>query len=165
MKIFLSIGSNSGDRDQNLMDAYRRTSKLGKVNCSHIYKTESWGREDLPEFLNVCVGLETEIPLLELFSRLQEIEKKMGRDRIQKWEPRKIDIDILLCENLIFRNSYLEVPHKYLRERRFYLEPLNEIASDELEPITGKSINELLSDCMDEKKVWKTGTILQLKAS
>ncbi len=87
----------------------------------------------------------------------------MGRIRKQKWESRKIDIDILFCEDIIFRNPILEIPHKYLRNRRFYLEPLNEIAQDKKDPITGKTINELLTECKDKKKVWKTGNILQLK--
>ncbi len=164
MNIYLSIGTNLEDRENNLTDAYKRISELGKVMGSHIYRTEPWGREDLPEFLNACIKLETEFPLNELFRELLKIEDEMGRVRKQKWESRKIDIDILLSENLIFRNPYLEIPHKYLRERRFYLEPLNEIASDKQDPITGKTINELLTECEDKKKIWKTGNILQLKA-
>lgn len=163
MNIYLSIGSNIENRKRNLTDAYRRISKLGKVKSSHIYRTESWGRENLGKFLNACIILETELDFNELLSKLQKMEEEMGRIRKQKWESRKIDIDILFCEDIIFRNPILEIPHKYLRNRRFYLEPLNEIAQDKKDPITGKTINELLIECKDKKKVWKTGNILQLK--
>jgi len=164
MNTYLSIGSNVGEREKELNEAYGRISTLGNVRGSHIYRTEPWGRKDLAEFLNACICLETELPLGELFHCLEKIEKDMGRGRKEKWEPRIIDIDILLFGNLIFKSPYLEVPHKFLRERRFYLLPLNEIAQDVQDPLTGKKVNKLLKECKDNKKVWKIGTLLQLKA-
>lgn len=163
MNIYLSIGSNIGNRKKYLNDAYRKISNYGKVRGSHIYRTEPWGNENLPEFLNACIILDTKLKINEIFIELEKIEEELGRKRKNKWESRKIDIDIILCEDIIFRSNNLEIPHKYFRKRRFYLEPLNEIASSSKDPISGKTVCELLKECKDRKKVWKTGNILQLK--
>ncbi|MEA1912677.1 MAG: 2-amino-4-hydroxy-6-hydroxymethyldihydropteridine diphosphokinase [candidate division WOR-3 bacterium] len=163
-KIYLSIGSNTGDRKRNLNESYLRISKLGEARGSHIYRAEPWGRDDLPEFLNACISLESKLCLKDLFHSIQIIEKEMGRIKKEKWGSRIIDIDILISQDLIFKSPQLEVPHPFLRERRFYLEPLCEIAEEERDPISGKKIKVLLEECSDRKKVWKTGNILQLKA-
>ncbi|MCK4420871.1 2-amino-4-hydroxy-6-hydroxymethyldihydropteridine diphosphokinase [candidate division WOR-3 bacterium] len=161
MKIYLSLGSNLDNREKNLLEAYKRISEIGETKGSHIYRTEPWGREDLSEFLNACVSIETATQLQKLLQLFQGIEEDMGRERKERWESRIIDIDILLGGNTIYKNSKLEVPHIHLKKRRFYLEPLSEIAKDERDPLTGKTIQELLKECSDEKKVWKTGIILQ----
>ena len=163
MNIYLSIGSNIGNRKKYLNDAYYRISNFGKVKGSHLYRTEPWGNDSLPEFLNACINLDTKLKISELFKGLKKIEEKLGKERKNKLESRKIDIDIILCEDIIFRSYNLEIPHKYFRERKFYLEPLNEIASSIRDPVSGKSVFELLKECKDRKKVWKTGNILQLK--
>ena len=158
---YLSIGSNIGKRKTNLRLAYKEISKLGKASGSHIYKTEPWGRNDLPEFLNACVHIKTDANLIQLFEKICSIEDDMGRKREEKWDSRIIDIDILISNQLIFISPELVVPHPYLSQRNFYLEPLAEIAKEETEPITGKRIKNLLADCPDTKGVWKTGNILQ----
>jgi 2-amino-4-hydroxy-6-hydroxymethyldihydropteridine diphosphokinase len=161
---YISLGSNIGKRESNLKKAFKRISKLGEVKGSHIYRTEAWGRDDIPEFLNACVYLKTDLDINKLFHLFRSIEDKMRRKRKEKWEPRIIDIDLLLVGQLIFKSSELTIPHPCLNERKFYLEPLSEIAKDEIDPLTGKKIKTLLRDCRDKKRVWKTGNILQLKA-
>jgi 2-amino-4-hydroxy-6-hydroxymethyldihydropteridine diphosphokinase len=161
---YLSLGSNIGDRETNLLKTFTQISELGEVKGSHIYRTEAWGRNNLPEFLNACVYIKTDLDLNRLFRRLRSIENKMGRKRKEKWGSRIIDIDLLLVDQLIFKSPELEIPHPYLKERNFYLKPLHEITKEEIEPISGKKIKTLLEDCPDKKKVWKTGSILQLKA-
>jgi 2-amino-4-hydroxy-6-hydroxymethyldihydropteridine diphosphokinase len=158
---YLSIGSNTGKRKTNLRLAYKKISKLGKALGSHIYKTEPWGRNDLSEFLNACVYIKTDANLIQLFKKICYIEDEMGRKREEKWGSRIIDIDILISNQLIFISPELIVPHPYLNQRNFYLEPLAEIAKEEIEPITGRRIKNLLADCQDTKGVWKTGNTLQ----
>lgn len=158
---YLSIGSNIGKKKTNLRSAFKEISKLGKTKCSHIYKTEPWGRNNIPEFLNACINIRTEANLTELFEKTCSIEKKMGRKRKEKWDSRIIDIDILISNQLIFISPGLIIPHPLLKQRKFYLEPLSEIAEEEIEPITGKRIKKLLADCADTKGVWKTGNTLQ----
>jgi 2-amino-4-hydroxy-6-hydroxymethyldihydropteridine diphosphokinase len=164
IKAYLSLGSNMGNKEKNLLKAFINISKLGEVKGSHIYRTEPWGRNDIPEFLNACVCIDTESEIPPLFQALRSIEDGMGRKRKEKWGPRIIDIDLLLSEQLIFRSPTLTIPHPYLHLRNFYLKPLSEITGEEIDPITGKKIKALLEDCPDKKRVWKTGNILQLKA-
>jgi 2-amino-4-hydroxy-6-hydroxymethyldihydropteridine diphosphokinase len=161
---YLSLGSNIGDKEKNLLKAFIQISKLGEVRVSHIYRTEPWGRDDIPEFLNSCVYIKTELDIKKLFHALRSIEDKIGRKRKEKWGSRVVDIDLLLSDQLIFESPALKVPHPYLKMRNFYLEPLSEITKEERDPLTGKSIKALLEICPDKRKVWKTGNILQLKA-
>lgn len=163
-KAYLSLGSNMGNKEENLLRTIVQVSRIGEVKGSHIYRTEPWGRDDIPEFLNACMYIETELTLKNLFKDLLSIEKKMGRKRKEKWGPRIIDIDLLLSEQLIFYSPALNVPHPYLKMRNFYLKPLFEIAKEERDPLSGEKIKTLLEICPDKKKVWKTGNILQLKA-
>jgi len=158
---YLSLGSNIEKREINLQLAFEEISKLGKTAGSHIYKTEPWGRDDIPDFLNACVYIETELDIKKLFEKLSSIEDKMGRKREEKWGSRIIDIDLLLSDQLIFFSPNLTIPHPYLYQRNFYLKPLSEIAKEEIEPLTGKKIKTLLAGCPDTKGVWKTGNILQ----
>ncbi len=158
---YLSLGSNIGKRETNIKLAFTQISKLGKTTGSHIYKTEPWGRNGIPEFLNACVYVETELDINNLFQELQSIERRMGRKKDKKWDSRIIDIDLLLSDQLIFISPSLTIPHPYLPTRNFYLKPLSEITKEETEPLTGKKIKTLLEDCPDKKRVWKTGNILQ----
>ncbi len=160
---YLSLGSNIGNKKKNLLEAFSRISKLGIVKGSHVYRTEPWGREECPEFLNACVFIKTELNIRELFDSLCSIEEKMGRKKREKWANRIIDIDLLLSGQTIFKNTSLEIPHIYLRERNFYLRPLSEIAKEERDPVSGEKIETLLNLCSDKKKVWKAGNILRLK--
>lgn len=162
-KAYLSLGSNIDDKERNLNVAFIQISKLGEIEGSHVYRTQAWGREDIPEFLNACVYIKTELNIRDLFYSLQSIENRMGRKRKEKWGIRIIDIDLLLFEGLIFRSPDLNVPHQYLTARNFYLKPLSEIAPGERDPLSGEKIKTLLEVCPDKKKVWKTGNILQLR--
>jgi 2-amino-4-hydroxy-6-hydroxymethyldihydropteridine diphosphokinase len=163
-KAYLSLGSNIGDKEANLLKTFLQISKLGEVKGSHIYRTEPWGREDIPQFLNACVCIETELGIKDLFRTLRSIEDRMGRKRKEKWGARIIDIDLLLSEQLIFKSPTLSIPHPYLQIRNFYLNPLFEIAREEIDPISGEKVKTLLENCTDKKRVWKTGNILQLRA-
>ncbi len=154
---FLLTGSNLGNRPLNLQKSLTLLSKDVRIlTVSSIYESESWGREDQPNFLNQVLRIETEKEPLELLKITQGIEDDLGRKRIEKWGSRLIDIDILFFENEIVHDDELVIPHPEIANRRFTLAPLAEIAPQLIHPILGKDIQTLLSICKDPLKVWKT---------
>ena len=143
-RVYLSLGSNIGDRLANLHSAIRELSRLGKVIAvSSFYETEPVEFTNQPWFLNCAVALETEKMPAQLLKALLEIERTMGRRRTQEKGPRKIDIDILLFGESSVNTANLTIPHPAMHERRFVLEPLAEIAPDARHPILNKTIREL----------------------
>lgn len=153
---YLMLGSNLGDRLQNLRQALELIPlKAGHVrDISPVYETEPWNaRKDLP-FLNMAVCIETELCPTRLLSELLGIEKEMGRIRDGSINgPRPIDIDILLYGKDIIDVPGLQIPHPRMHLRRFVLVPLNEIAAAVVHPGFGKSVNYLLGDCSDQLPV------------
>ncbi len=148
----IALGSNldspAGDRAANLQLAIHRLADLGKVPAvSSFYDTAPVGYLDQPRFLNAAALLETELAPLDLLDRLLAIEKTMGRDRsatVAKG-PRIVDLDVLLFGDVILNTVNLVLPHPAMRERRFVLEPLAEIAPAMVDPVTGKTIATLLA--------------------
>lgn len=142
--VYLSLGSNVGDRRANLQDALARLGAIGDVVLvSSFYETEPVELAAQPWFLNCAVALETEKMPKQLLAALLQIEQEMGRRRGQKKGPRSIDIDILLFGSSIIDTKGLTVPHPALHERRFVLEPLAEIAAEARHPVFKRTIREL----------------------
>jgi 2-amino-4-hydroxy-6-hydroxymethyldihydropteridine diphosphokinase len=153
-KAYLLIGGNMGDRVQNLGRAAQLLSGLGIVKAlSGLYETEAWGKTDQPAFLNQAVLLETPLTARELLQAVLGIEEKLGRKRELKYGPRIIDIDILFYNLHIIDEPGLSIPHPEIQNRRFALEPMNEIAGEFKHPILKKSIATLLKDCPDKLDV------------
>lgn len=151
---FLLLGTNLGDRLQNLKSALEELKALGTISgTSGVYETEPWGISEQPTFYNHAIKLETNLAPEVLLKELKNIEAVCGRTEAIRWGPRVLDIDILLYGSLIYRSEVLTVPHPKLSERRFALVPLNEIAGAVVEPVSGKVIGELLADCGDELRV------------
>jgi 2-amino-4-hydroxy-6-hydroxymethyldihydropteridine diphosphokinase len=143
--VYLSLGSNVGDREAQLREAEKRLSKVGRVVAiSSFYETEPVEFTEQPWFLNCAVKLETNLAAKELMAAILGIEEEMGRRRVQDKGPRSIDIDILLFADAIVESSEVTIPHPAMHRRRFVLEPLAEIAPEALHPLLKKTIRELL---------------------
>jgi len=143
--VYLSLGSNVGDREANLRSAIASLSGLGElVSVSSFYETEPVEYTQQPWFLNCAVALRTELMPKIFLSRVLAIEQQMGRRRVQPKGPRTIDIDILLFGNAVIHSPQLEVPHPAMHQRRFVLEPLAEIAPEARHPVLKRSVRELL---------------------
>ena len=141
----LSLGSNVGDREQNLREAIHRLQALGRITeVSSFYETEPVEFAEQPWFVNCAVALETSQSASQLMTGVLEIERDIGRQRVQKKGPRIIDIDILLFGDEIVNTPDLTIPHPSMAGRRFVLEPLAEIASQARHPVRKKTIGELL---------------------
>jgi 2-amino-4-hydroxy-6-hydroxymethyldihydropteridine diphosphokinase len=143
--VYLSLGSNVGDREAQLQDALAKLAAVGSVVAtSSFYETEPIEFTQQPWFLNCALALETSQTPQQLMAAILRIEEEMGRRRVQEKGPRSIDIDILLFDDTIVDSKELTIPHPAMRQRRFVLEPLAEIAPELLHPVLKKTIGELL---------------------
>ena len=156
--IYLLLGSNLGNREFLLDNAIKQIErKIGKVFAkSAIYETAAWGKKDQPSFLNLALGVETSLSPIELLNTILAIEEKLGRIREEKWGARLIDIDVILyCNEVVNLGKTLTIPHLELQNRRFVLQPLAEIAPNQIHPILKKTILELLENLNDALYVAK----------
>ena len=148
--IYLSLGTNLGDRRENLRLAHAVLSPVIQVvTCSSIYETDPWGFPDQPAFLNQVVQVQTRLPPPALLVTLKELEKILGRRPTFRYGPRLIDLDILIYGNLVIETPMLTIPHLRMAERAFVLVPMVEIAPNLIHPVLGLTMQQLLA---------KTGT-------
>ena len=145
---YLSLGSNLGDRDANLRRALDllASPELHIKRTSSLYETEPQDFAHQPWFLNLVAEIETTLFPLQLLSRIQKIERVLGRQRSILKGPRTVDIDILLIGNSVIASAKLTIPHPRMHVRRFVLEPLAELAPDLRLPTTRRTIRELLAE-------------------
>ncbi|MCX6186579.1 MAG: 2-amino-4-hydroxy-6-hydroxymethyldihydropteridine diphosphokinase [Bacteroidetes bacterium] len=155
--VVLLLGSNMGDSIACLKTAIngieQRLAPL--VVSSSIYKTAAWGKTNQADFYNQVVTFNSTLEAEKILEICLDIEKQMGRERIEKWAERVIDIDILFYRNEIIDSPNLKVPHPYLHVRKFTLVPLNEILPSLIHPTFNKTIDNLLANCSDASKVEK----------
>ena len=149
--IYLALGTNLGDRMQNLRHAIRQLApNITVTRLSAVYETAPWGVTDQPDFLNLVLEGQTALSPIELLDLLKAVEQNMGRTQAIRYGPRIIDLDILLYDDVLIQTQRLEIPHLRLAERRFVLVPLDELAPNLLHPRLGKTIHELLADLDDD---------------
>src|SRR5215469_9331922 len=142
--VYLSLGSNLGDRTANLRQAIEKLSELGAVVAvSSFYETEPVEASPQPWFLNCAVRLDTEKMPRQLIAAILNLEQTMGRQRRKESAPRTVDVDILLFGSSVVELPSLTIPHPRLHQRRFVLEPLAEIAPDVRHPVFKRTIREL----------------------
>ena len=142
--VYLSLGSNLGDREENLRTAISKLGEFGDVVAvSSFYETEPVDVGAQPWFLNCAVKLDTEKMPRQLMSAILTLEQSMGRQRRQNKGPRTIDIDVLLFGGSVIELPSLTVPHPRMHKRRFVLEPLAEIAADVRHPAFKRTMREL----------------------
>ncbi|MCR5346569.1 MAG: 2-amino-4-hydroxy-6-hydroxymethyldihydropteridine diphosphokinase [Fretibacterium sp.] len=141
----LGLGSNLGNRLENLREAAERLKPLGHITAkSDVFETEPWGVKDQPCFLNACLTIETSLAHKELLTFVKGIERDMGRRMTIRWGARNIDIDILLVGANCFDTEELHVPHLNLPNREFVLVPLMQILPGWRHPTVGLSAEEML---------------------
>src|SRR5215471_14473951 len=143
---YLGLGSNIGDREQNLREALAKLAApdLRVARLSSVYETEPVGFAAQRWFLNLVVEIETDLFPMQLLSRTAKIEQALGRARTVKNGPRTLDIDILLYGRAVVRSAKLEIPHPRMAERRFVLAPLADLAPELRHPVTHRTVREML---------------------
>ena len=147
MHCAIALGSNLGDSLNYLESSLQELDKspyIEVVLCSKWYKTKAVGGPPQPDYLNGCAILKVNLSPKELLHKLQAVEEQFGRVRDIHWGPRTLDLDLLLYGDVIVDCPDLQIPHPRMKERYFVLLPLNEIAPEWIEPLSGKTIRELL---------------------
>ena len=156
MYIYFGLGSNLGDRLENLHNALEKLKAVGKIEAvSSVYESPAWGGVPQPDYLNACVkvkALDTIDPP-ELLRTVKTFEQELGRVPSVRWGERKIDIDILLIDNMIFHSEELDIPHISMQLRLFVLLPLSEILpANWKHPVNGKSVHEIIATLSDDSR-------------
>ncbi len=145
--IYLSLGSNLGDRLANLRKAISNLPpKVKPILQSPVYETQPWGYSDQPDFLNQCIQAETELEPLDLLAYLKDLEAAIGRKETFRFGPRLIDLDILFYDDLIYDSPNLTLPHPRISERSFILIPLSDIAPELFHPVLRRTVEQLKTE-------------------
>ena len=146
-----------GQRDEQLSYAARLIEeRCGNIiDRSSLYETAAWGKTDQDSFLNQALVLETSLNARDLLHEILYIENLMGRDRIEKYGPRIIDIDVIFFNHDVIREPGLTVPHPEMSKRRFVLQPLNQVIPAYIHPVYYKTVSQLLDECTDTLPVKK----------
>jgi len=143
-QIYLSLGSNLGDRMRNLSAALGALAPdVQVVSVSSLYETEPVGVLDQPAFLNMALAAETSLDPFTLLQAVKRVEEAVGRTPTFRWGPRVVDVDILLFGDRTMHTDRLTIPHPEISRRAFVLVPLAEIAPDLVEPVSQQTISQL----------------------
>lgn len=149
--VYLLLGVNLGERHEQLRKAIAEIEEhIGVITGrSSVYETAAWGMEDEPLYLNQVLLVETRLEPQVLLATIHEIESRLGRTRLKRWESRLIDIDILFYNDLVIEGEYLTIPHPLLHRRKFTLLPLSELTTGLMHPLLRKTVKELLDELND----------------
>ena len=157
--VYIGVGSNMGDSLQNIKDAMNliQSDKKNKdIRVSDMIKTKPYGVKEQDDFLNCAAYFKTIMQPKELLYFLQDIEKKLKRERIVHWGPRTIDLDILFYDDIIFQDDELIIPHPEINKRDFVLQPLCNISPHLVHPLYRRRVSELLDDLKSKNDYERT---------
>lgn len=156
----LGLGSNIEPRIDYLNKACAHLLQYGQIlNKSALYKSQAWGNKEQSEFYNAVIKFQSSLTPQKLLKEIKNIEIFIGRRKREKWGPREIDIDILLCENYQVNEPDLKIPHPLLAQRLFVLVPLAELDNDLRIPLHNQAISELLDTCTDQSYIQKIESV------
>ncbi len=156
-KVVLSLGSNIGNRMENIRasETLIATAIGDVVSKSSYYETAPWGKLDQDGFINSVLVVKTDDMPSELMVKIHEIEQSLGRQKIEHWGPRVIDIDIIFYSNWIVHKEDLVIPHPHIQDRNFVMRPILDIEKNIMHPKLNKTIEELYLDSPDQSEVQK----------
>jgi len=159
-RVFLSLGSNLGDRVGNIRKALKQLAEAGVVitRVSSFYRTEPMDFRPQAWFVNCVAEAETRLMPMQLLKAVKLVERALGRRPAVAKRPRPIDIDILLYENVVMRSAALSIPHERMGERRFVLLPLRELAGNLRHPVSRRTVYEMLAEAGDTSQVVRLAT-------
>ena len=154
-RVFLSLGSNLGDRVANIRKALEQLTGVGVeiTRLSSFYRTEPVDFRPQAWFVNCVAEAETRLMPLQLLKAVKTVERALGRRPAAAKRPRAIDIDILLYESVVVRSAVLNIPHERMAQRRFVLLPLRELAGNLRHPISKRTVHEMLAEAGDTSQV------------
>ncbi len=159
---FIGFGSNIGDREKYIARALSllaANNEIKILKLSALYESQPIGIVDQDDFLNGVVSVSTTMSPEGLLNFCMQVEGHLGRKRDVRWGPRTIDLDILLFDDIVMNTDELTIPHRELRNRRFVLQPLAEIAADVIVPDCKKSVRQLLRETDDKSRVQLSGRL------
>ncbi len=158
MKAVLALGSNLGNRIDNIFSAIKllNNANINVLKLSNFYETEPWGFDSQNWFINAACLVQTYLPPHKLLITLQNIEKKLGRKHktLTSYTSRTIDLDIIFYENLIINTPQLTIPHPRLHLRNFVLFPLNDIVPNWRHPVLNLTVRQILQQSRDSSKIY-----------
>jgi len=156
--VAVSLGSNLDQPETQVRQALTRIEQVfTNFRASSLYLTQPVGGPDQPDFVNAGAVIETSLEPAALMTYFHKLEVEFGREPSPERNlPRTLDIDLIFYGNTIHDAPELTIPHPRFHERRFVLEPLAEIAPQLIDPLTGKTIRQLLIDCPDQHRVFRT---------
>ncbi|MEX1188559.1 MAG: 2-amino-4-hydroxy-6-hydroxymethyldihydropteridine diphosphokinase [Bacteroidia bacterium] len=155
-EVIISIGSNLGDRLENMSEAIKRltSDSKEKIKCSHVYESKAVGFSSENNFYNAVFSFSTKLSVLEVLDKISMVESAMGRLRLSKsYTDRIIDLDIIGFNNLTIDSEILTLPHPRYSRRLFVLLPLFELYPQWVDLNTCVSINEMIEKCLQESIV------------
>jgi 2-amino-4-hydroxy-6-hydroxymethyldihydropteridine diphosphokinase len=155
-QVFVSVGSNLGDKIENCQKGINGLLADGGsvlVGSSSFYRTSPVDYKDQDWFVNLVVKIKTSLDPFELFDKIQDIQKAIGRKgNILRFGPRVIDLDIIFFDDLVIQTDILEIPHPRMHRRRFVLKPICDIEPSMMHPVMGKDMQSLLSNLKDSEQ-------------
>ncbi len=158
--VYLSLGSNISPKKENILLAikYLKSKNINIESISPFYITEPWGKRNQEWMINIVIKASTSLKPKELLNQCKTIEKFVGRKKRKKWMQREIDIDILFYDKYIIKEKNLVIPHPKICERNFVLIPLLEVSPKFVDPVTNKTIIDMVTECKDNSLFIKLKT-------